>query len=294
MSNLTTKDFFDQSSVKKRFEDLLGKRSTSFITSVLQIVNSNDLLKNADPASVYNAAATAATLDLPLNNSLGFAYIVPFNDRKANKQLATFQLGYRAYIQLAQRSGQFKTISATAIYKGQVSAENPLTGFEFNFSAKESDEIIGYAAYFKLLNGFEKTIYMTKEELEKHGKKYSQTFKNGFGLWKDNFEAMAIKTVLKLILSKFAPLSVDMQTAIITDQAVIKNTDTMEVEYVDNTQPTTQELQATQEIERIMAHINKAQTLEDLDDEDFVSAVYEHSLIDALEAKKEELKTTKK
>lgn len=258
MSNLTTKDYFAQKGVTQKFEQMLGKRSTAFITSVLQIVNSNDLLKNATPESVYHAAATAATLDLPLNNSLGFAYIVPFNDRKNQKQLATFQLGYRAYIQLAQRSGQFKTISATPIYAGQLIAENPLSGFEFDFTRKESNEVIGYASYFKLLNGFEKTLYMTKSELESHARKYSQTFKSGFGLWKDNFDVMAMKTVIKLLLSKYAPLSVDMQTAVITDQAVIKNSDSIEVEYVDNIDQTPEEKALEKEIESCRNFIDEA------------------------------------
>lgn len=230
---LSIKGFFDQQTVKTKFAELLGKRATSFITSVLQIIASNDLLKNAEPTTVYQAAAVAATLDLPLNNNLGFAYIVPFNNRKANKVEAQFQLGYKGYIQLAMRSGQFKTISATPVYDGQLISENPLTGFEFDFTQK-SDKVIGYAGYFKLVNGFEKTLYMSVEELQKHGLKFSQTFKKGFGLWKDDFDSMATKTVLKLLLSKYAPLSVDMQTAIITDSSVIKDAETQDVSYVDN------------------------------------------------------------
>jgi len=230
---LSIKGFFDQQTVKTKFAELLGKRATSFITSVLQIIASNDLLKNADPTTVYQAAAVAATLDLPLNNNLGFAYIVPFNNRKANKVEAQFQLGYKGYIQLAMRSGQFKAISATPVYDGQLVSENPLTGFEFDFT-KKSEQVIGYAGYFKLVNGFEKTLYMSVEELQKHGLKFSQTFKKGFGLWKDDFDSMATKTVLKLLLSKYAPLSVDMQTAFLTDSSVIKDAETREVSYVDN------------------------------------------------------------
>lgn len=230
---LTAKSLFSQDNVKAKFEELLGKRANGFITSVLQTASSNELLKKADPHSIYHAAAVAATLDLPINNNLGFAYIVPYNDRKSGKCVAQFQMGYKGFIQLAQRSGQFKTISAAPIYKGQLISENPLTGFEFDFSKKESDEIIGYAAYFHLLNGFEKTLYMTKEELHKHGTKFSQTFRKGFGIWKDDFDSMAQKTVIKLLLSKFAPLSIEMQRAVTTDQAVVINSDTEEIEYVD-------------------------------------------------------------
>lgn len=232
-NQLTAKDLFNRDAVKSKFAEMLGKRAPAFITSVLQIVASNKLLSNADPNSIYQAAAVAATLDLPLNNNLGFAYIIPFNDRD-NGQVAQFQIGYRGLIQLSQRSGQFKTISATAIYEGQLIEQNPLTGFKFDFTKKLSDKVIGYAAYMELLNGFEKTVYMSIEDLTKHGKQYSQTFKKGFGLWKDNFEAMAIKTVLKLMLSKYAPLSIDMQKAVIYDQAIITDAETDNVRYIDN------------------------------------------------------------
>lgn len=233
---LTTKSLFSDEKVKAKFQELLGTKATGFMTSVLQAVSTNDLLKKADPHSVYHAAAVAATLDLPINNNLGFAYIVPYNDRKQNKCVAQFQMGYKGFIQLAQRSGQFKTISATPIYKGQLISEDPLKGFEFDFTKKESEEIIGYAAYFSLLNGFEKTLYMTKAELEKHGLQFSQTFRKGFGLWKDNFDSMAQKTVIKLLLSKYAPLSIEMQRAVVTDQAVINNDSGEDVTYVDVTE----------------------------------------------------------
>lgn len=233
---LTTKDFFARQDVRQKFEEMLGKRAPQFITSVLQIAASNDLLAKADPVSIYNSAALAATLDLPLNNNLGFAYIVPYNAKQKDgsyKCVAQFQMGYKGFVQLAQRSGQFKTISATPIYEGQLVEMNPLTGFVFDFT-KKSDKIIGYAAYFSLINGFEKTMYMTVDDMSKHGKKYSQTFKKGFGLWNDEFDSMATKTVLKLLLAKFAPLSVEMQKAVLTDQAIIKDDTANVIEYADH------------------------------------------------------------
>jgi recombination protein RecT len=231
---LTQKSLFARPDVTQKFTEMLGKRSTSFITSVLQITASNDMLKNAEPTSVYQAACIAATLDLPLNNNLGFAYIVPFNNRKKGIVEAQFQLGYKGFIQLAQRSGQVKTIGANAIYEGQIVSSNPLSGYVFDFETLKSDKIIGYASQFTLLNGFESTKYMSIEEIEKHAKRFSQTYKSGYGIWKDDFESMAMKTVLKLNLSKYAPLSVEMQTALITDQSVIKNSDTLDVSYTDN------------------------------------------------------------
>lgn len=230
MSNnqLAIKHYFQNEAIAAKFKELLGKKSAGFITSVLQVVNSNDYLKDADPKTVYNAAATAAILDLPINNNLGFAYIVPY------KGQAQFQMGYKGFIQLAQRSGQYKTISATPIYDCQILSADPLKGYSFDFSKPCNGSPIGYAAYFSLLNGFEKTIYMSVDELKKHGKAYSQTFKNGKGLWADNFEAMAMKTVIKLLLSKFAPLSIEMQRAVVSDQAIINDVDTEDVTYIDN------------------------------------------------------------
>ena len=224
-------------------EELLGKRSTSFVTSVLQIVNSNNLLKGADPASIFSAACMAATLDLPINNALGFAYIVPYkrnfkdaDNKWQNVIEAQFQLGYKGFVQLAIRSGQFKRISVAVVHDGQIITADPLMGYTFDWSAVGGD-VVGYVAYFELLNGFQAYHYMTKGEALQHAQKYSQSFKNGnsaSGVWKDNFDAMAQKTVLKLLLSKQAPLSVDMQTAIQADQAIIKDVDTGDFEYVDN------------------------------------------------------------
>lgn len=267
-NQLTTKSLFEREDVKTKFRELLGKRATSFITSVLQITAQNSLLAKADPVSVYQAAAVAATLDLPLNQNLGFAYIIGYKSKQPDgtyKEVAQFQIGYKGFIQLAQRSGQFKTISAAPIYEGQLIEQNPLTGFVFDFSQKKSDTVIGYAAHFALLNGFEKTLFMTVDELKKHGSKFSQTFKKGYGLWKDDFDSMATKTVIKLLLSKFAPLSVDMQRAVITDQAIVNDAETVDVTYVDH-----EPVQIDKEAERVALMIQDAKTTDELD------AIYEH------------------
>lgn len=264
MSNTQTqvsiKNFFEGDAIQKKFRELLGSRAQGFITSVLQVIASNTLLQKADPVSVYQAAAVAATLDLPINNNLGFAYIVPFKTKQPDgsyKDVAQFQMGYKGFVQLAQRSGQFKTISAAPIYEGQLIEENPLTGYVFDFKQKKSDKIIGYAAYFALINGFEKVAYMTREELDKHGKKFSQTYKKGFGLWKDDFDSMASKTVLKLVLAKFAPLSIEMQKAVISDQALIKDSDRDDVEYIDHEDltPDAVTVSRAKERQRILDHI---------------------------------------
>lgn len=224
------KNYFTADVVKSRFQEIMGKKAQGFVASVLQVVSQNDALQKVDPATIYQSAMMAATLDLPINQNLGFAYIIGYGNK------ATFQMGYKGYIQLAQRSGLFKTIAAAPIFEGQLIEQNPLTGFIFDFTKKSSEKIIGYAAYFELLNGFSKTLFMTEKELNDHGTRFSQTFKKGFGLWKDDFNSLAIKTVLKLLLSKFAPLSIEMQRAVLADQSVIHDAETLEVDYVDNSQ----------------------------------------------------------
>lgn len=267
---VTAKSLFAKDDVKAKFNELLGKKAQGFITSVLQIVNNSSLLKNADPMSIYNAAATAATLDLPINNNLGFAYIIPYNqsykDENGNwgkKAVAQFQLGYKGFIQLAQRSGQFKTISATAIYEGQLISSNPLTGFEFDFTKKTSEKIIGFAAYFKLINGFEKMFYMTNEEMKAHGSKFSMTYSKSDSIWQKDPIGMGNKTVLKLLLSKFAPLSIEMQKAIITDQAVVTDFENNEVDYIDNEH---EEVEIDHEKERITLMLQDCASVKEVDE----------------------------
>lgn len=234
----TLRELFNDPIIKTKVEQLIGKNSATFATSVMQIANSNALLRTAEPSSVFNAACMAATLNLPLQNGLGFAYIVPFKNNKERKVEAQFQIGYKGFIQLAQRSGQFKRLVALPVYKKQLIKKDFINGFEFDWEQEpEKDENpIGYYAYFKLVNDFSAELYMSHDDIVKHAQRYSQTFKKGFGVWHDNFEAMALKTVIKLLLSKQAPLSVEMQQAVLADQAVVKDVENQEFNYGDNVQ----------------------------------------------------------
>ena len=234
----TLRELFNDPIIKTKVEQLIGKNSATFATSVMQIANSNALLRTAEPSSVFNAACMAATLNLPLQNGLGFAYIVPFKNNKERKVEAQFQIGYKGFIQLAQRSGQFKRLVALPVYKKQLIKKDFINGFEFDWEQEpEKDENpIGYYAYFKLVNDFSAELYMSHDDIVKHAQRYSQTFKKGFGVWHDNFEAMALKTVMKLLLSKQAPLSVEMQQAVLADQAVVKDVENQEFNYGDNVQ----------------------------------------------------------
>lgn len=244
MSNqITVKDFFSKDVAKRKMAELLGDRAVQFTTSVLQIVASNQSLSKADPQSIFNSACMAATLDLPINQNLGFAYIVPYNDKNKGV-VAQFQMGYKGFKQLAQRSGQFKLMTDSDVREGEIVNYNRLTG-EIRFDWIQTEErlkrrVVGYVSFFRLNNGFESTLYMTLEEVEAHAKKYSQNYKKwGTGLWKDEFDLMARKTVTKLNLSRNAPLSVDLQKAVIADQSVITSDrveqDNIEdIVYVDN------------------------------------------------------------
>jgi recombination protein RecT len=229
MSNVE-KHVLQRDSVANKVAELMGdqKKSRAFLTSAMSVIQSNELLKKADQTSIYQSVMTAVTLDLPINPNLGYAYIVPF------KGQAQLQVGYKGFIQLAWRSGLYKTISSTVVYEGQLVSQNPLTGFVFDFEKKTSNKVVGYAAYFELLNGASKTMFMSYDEVHAHAKKYSQTFKKGFGVWNDNFDEMGKKTVLKLLISKYAPMSVEMQTAVVADQAVVKDYEKQQYEYADN------------------------------------------------------------
>jgi recombination protein RecT len=233
----TLKALLQDQSVKNRFNELLGKKSAGFISSLLNVVNSNPQLQAADPHSILSAAALAAALDLPIDPNLGFAYIVPYNVRQGDAHIlkAQFQLGYKGYIQLAMRTGAYKTINATEVYEGEIKNYNRFTG-EFEFGEKESDKIIGYIAYFKLLNGFEKYLYMTVEEIERHAKRYSKSYDSKNSRWKEDFHSMALKTVIKRLLSKYGILSIEMQTSLLADQAVVKQDEegNINYEYPDN------------------------------------------------------------
>lgn len=274
--------------IQEKFRSMLGERMQGFFVSVSNCVAGNELLKKADPNSIVMAAGVAASLDLPIDPNLGFAYIVPYGGS------AQFQIGYRGLVQLAQRSGVFETINVTEVREGEIGKEDFLTG-EIEFSWKPRAErvklpVVGYVAYFRLTNGFVKNFYMSKQEAESHGKRFSQTYKKGFGNWKDDFDAMAKKTVLKLLLSKYAPLSIQMQRAVVADQGVVKDVsnDAIDVDYVDHSHSQQGSLnigdtEIDKEKKRVSAHIAKAKTVASL--EEVKALAEEHGLLDEYEKK---------
>ena len=218
--------------VKRRFSEMLGKNASGFLSALLTIYQNSKMLQDCSPASILGAAGMAAALNLSITPSLGHAYVVPY------KGQAQFQIGYKGLIQLAHRTRQYTTLHSGVIREGEIKGVNPITG-ELERGEKISDEVVGYVAYMRTVDGFEKALYMTVEEMQEHAANYSQSYAYDLrsnrktSIWSKNFDAMAKKTVLKLLLNKWGVLSQDMWRAIQTDQAVV-NDEANTLTYVDN------------------------------------------------------------
>ena len=239
---------------QQRIGDLMKDRTPQFITTLMSVVNQNVMLQACEPWSVITAAITAASLDLPIEPSLGYADILPYWDnsdaaKAANGgrsiQKAQFQMRAKGFKQLALRSGHYRTVNVTEVRDGEYKGKDNLTGiYTFKWFKKEETrrekKIIGYVAYIELMTGFTKSLYMTVDDLEVHAKRYSQQYKKGSGQWADNhptklntgFDKMARKTVMKLLINQDGVTTSAMQTALRADQAVVGSDDTFD--YVDN------------------------------------------------------------
>lgn len=220
---------------QKLINNTLGDKeiARTFVAEISTVVAQNKQLQQCDAGTILSAGLLAQTLKLSLAPSLGLGYVLPYKTKDGYK--AQFQLGYKGLIQLAQRSGQFERLGSRVVHEGEYIGQDEFGDDLFKFSHEYDDKpVVGYYAYFKLNNGFKKTFYMTKEQAKAHGKRYSRSYGNGKGtdLWTTDFDVMAQKTVLKLLLNRYAPLSVDLQKAIQSDQAVINTDGTYN--YVDN------------------------------------------------------------
>jgi recombination protein RecT len=230
---LSVKSLLNQKNYKNRFKEILGQKAQGFMSSLMN-VSQEKMIASCEPNSVVMAAVIAATLDLPIDKNLGFAWIVPYSGK------GQFQIGYKGLIQLAMRTGQYQRLNVTEIYAGQLLKFNPLTeNVEFDFTKPAAGSVIGYAGYFRLNNGFEKTVYWSKEKVTAHAKRFSQAYKSGSGIWKTDENAMFMKTVVKNMLSKWGILSIDMQNAVRFDQSIVKGTpenniEDIQHEYIDN------------------------------------------------------------
>jgi recombination protein RecT len=229
-------------------------RATRFIASISSAVATNQSLQECDAGTILSGALLGESLNLSPSPQLGQYYLVPFNDSKKGYKVAQFQLGYKGYIQLAIRSGQYKKLNVLAIKKGELVRYDPLNEeIEVNLiddeEERENAETVGYYAMFEYTNGFRKSMYWSKAKMEKHALKYSSGYKakKGYTFWEKDFDGMAYKTMLRQLISKWGIMSIDMQQAVEKDMTTINTDGTYE--YVDNEETTIIEQEEKEEVE---------------------------------------------
>lgn len=231
--------YLSQEAVKNQINNVIGgQNGQRFISSIVSAVNNNPQLSECTNKSILSGALLGESLNLSPSPQLGQYYLVPFNDKNQGK-VAQFQLGYKGYIQLAIRSGQYKKLNVLAIKEGELVKFDPLNEeIEVNLiqneEERENAETTGYYAFFEYVNGFRKAIYWSRAKMEAHALKYSAGYraKKGYTFWEKDFDGMAYKTMLRQLISKWGIMSIDMQTAIDADMSVINEDGTKE--YVDN------------------------------------------------------------
>lgn len=236
-------DFVTNETVKARIaKTLTGKSGERFISNIISTVSNNPALQECDNGTIVNAALLAESLSLSLSPTLGQAYLVPFNDNRNNRKVAQFQLGYKGYIQLAIRSGQYRRLNVVCVKQGEFISFDPLTE-ELKIkliedeAAREAAPTVGYYARLEYVNGFTKAIYWSKEKMETHALTYSKGYKakKGYTFWEKNFDEMACKTMLRQLISKWGIMSIEQQnmiSAMEKDMSVID--DDGKAQYVDN------------------------------------------------------------
>lgn len=229
------KAIINSPTVQEQFKNAMGKHSDLFTASLIDVFN--DGLQECEPSSVVMEALKAAVLKLPISKSLGFAYLVPYKkkykegNKWKEKKIATFQIGYKGMIQLAMRSGQVAALNGGAVFEGEFKSFNKMTGVVDISGTPTSEKVVGYFVYMKLINGFEKTEYWPKEKVIKHAKEKSQSYGNDKSAWVTDFDSMATKTVLRSMLSKYAPMSIDFVAAVSMDD--VKTADEANVESIE-------------------------------------------------------------
>lgn len=247
--------FLATDAMKRKVNEMVGgEKGQQFVTAIISAVSANPQLAECDNASIVSAALVGQALNLSPSPQLGQFYMVPFNDSKRGCKVAQFQIGYKGYIQLAIRSGQYKKLNVLAIKKGELKKYDPLNEeieveLIENEEDREKEETIGYYAMFEYLNGFRKTLYWSKEKMEAHAIKYSMGYraKKGYTFWEKDFDGMAYKTMLRQLISKWGIMSIDltMQKALESDMAVINDNGTYD--YVDNNELETIEVENTEQ-----------------------------------------------
>lgn len=256
--------WMNEDSVRQNIESVVGKNINQFVASVVALAGSNPQLAMCDRKSLLNACITATALHLPL--SLGYAYVIPY---KNNGQLvAQFQMGYRGLIQMALRSKSILRLNASDVREGEYKGIDRLTGdikLEWaDDEVRNNLPVIGYIAYVRLNSGFEKAVYMTIDEINKHAQRYSRSYNStgSMNVWRDDFHEMASKTVLKKLLVRYVPMESELARAIEVDQSVIYDD---HVEYIDNQPVSAEDVAAEKETERIKKFISAAKTTSELE-----------------------------
>lgn len=230
--NIGFSAYVNKVTTKKAIFNTLGeKRALTFITAIISSVTNNEALQKCDPQSIISGALLGESLNLSSSVQLGQYYLVPYKNK------ATFQLGYKGYIQLAMRSGNYRKIISQPIKNGELISYNPLEEeIKLNpileDSVRENTPTIGYYAMFEYINGFKKSIYWSKTKMQAHAKKYSKSYGSGYSFWDKDFDAMACKTMLRQLISKWGIMSTELQVAYTADQSVI-NADGS-VNYIDS------------------------------------------------------------
>lgn len=212
------KSILDNPQIAQRFEKALGKSTGTFLTSILELYQSDAQIRACDPGKVVAECLKAATLNLPINKNLGLAYLIAYKDH--GQPTPQFQLGYKGLINLALRSGQYTRMNADVVYQGEDVNYDRVSGTLSISGSPVSEDVIGYFAYFKLTNGFEKAIYWSKERVENHAKTFSSAYKYGRkdSPWFTSFDQMAIKTVLSYLIRHFGIISIEFADVLSTDE----------------------------------------------------------------------------
>jgi len=232
--------FLSNEAVQKQISDVLKDRAQTFITSVVSAVNTNPALAECTNPSIFSGALLGESLNLSPSPQLGNYYLVPYKNTKTGQTEAQFQMGYKGYLQLAQRSGNYKKINVTPIKQGELIRWDELNEeIEVNLIddevKREKAPTIGYYAMFEYTNGFKKAMYWSRAKMESHAEKYSKGYKakKGYTFWEKDFDAMACKTMLRQLISKWGIMSIEMQKAYTNDHAVLREANGTP-DYVDN------------------------------------------------------------
>lgn len=255
----TFSTFITSDAIKTKINQMVaGRDGAKFITSLISLVSNNPMLAECEHSTILSSALLGESLKLSPSQQLGQYYMVPFNDNKNGRKVAQFQIGYKGYIQLAMRSGQYRDLDVIEVREGEYKGKDAFTGkARVEFIEDDNERlklpIIGYFAYFELLNGFRKSLYWTKEKMEQHALTYSQAYKTdvkkgwNMSFWSKDFDAMAFKTMLRQLISKWGIMSVEFQTAFTNDMGVIENDGN--ANFVDSVDEPAQEIKTLPKVE---------------------------------------------